>query len=289
MAIEAGQINPNNHTSSFHGVDHNYYASGVPANLDSLLLCQPAAAATEAVFQSPLCMPTMAPDGTRVSRNEHGKRCREYYGCSSSVLGCEAAVQIQGQQRELDCLLSLHTQRLRMELEERTLRSYKVLVSGVRGAVTAAIREKDEAISRLTKLNWDLHERIRSISMENDLWRGLAQSNEAAANSLRTDLERVLMSPGLVEDHKVSPEGNEDDAESCRGSSDGASADYDDDTASTMGRRGCKGSCQGRNEAMVLVMPCRHLCLCTTCGSGSRQSCPVCGCAITASVHVNFS
>ncbi|KAI4312507.1 hypothetical protein MLD38_037314 [Melastoma candidum] len=286
MAIEAGQINH----GFLHGVDHNYYnVPCPPATLDPLLLCQPTAAAAGPVFQSPFCLPMKAPaDDAVLARNENGKRCREYCDYSSLVLGRDAAVQIQSEQRELDCLVSLHTQRLRMELEERALRRSKVLTSAVREAVTAAIREKDEEISSLTKLNWALNERIRTISVENDLWRGLAQSNEAAANSLRTDLERVLMSSCLMEDRKVVPQGDDDDAESFCGSSDCASAGHDA-AASDVARRGCKGSCGGRNEATVLVMPCRHLCLCSACGSGSRESCPVCGSDITASVHVNFS
>ncbi|KAI4370897.1 hypothetical protein MLD38_019193 [Melastoma candidum] len=283
---------------------NNYYANPLaPTALDSLLIPPPPATALpviEAAFPSPLYLPTKEAADSSLTFNGNGKRCREDYGYSMmeapgavpqrprslfSLLDCEAAIQIQNQQRELNCLVAQHTQRLRTELEERARHRSKALVLAVREAVAATAREKDGEISRLSKLNWALQERVRGLSMENELWRGLAQSNEAAANSLRTDLERVLTSPGIVEDHKAP---TDEDAESCCGSSGGASGD-DDAAASTVMRRGCKGVCGGRNVAGVMVMPCRHLCLCTTCGSGSQQFCPVCGSAITASIHVNFS
>ncbi|KAI4312506.1 hypothetical protein MLD38_037313 [Melastoma candidum] len=280
--------------------NNNYYTSPlVPTTLDSLLIPPPLAAA-ETAFPSPLYLPTKEAAFGGLACNGNGKRGREYYDYSvmedsgavprrprlmSSLLDRDAVVvQLQNQQRELDSLVALHTQRLRTELEERERHRSKALVMAVREAVTASMKEKDEEISRLSKLNWALQERVQGLSVENELWRGLAQSNEAAANSLRTDLERVLSCPAILEDRKAPAD---EDAESCCGSSDGPSGD--DGDVPTAVRRGCKGGCCGRNEAGVMVMPCRHLCLCTACGSGSRQSCPVCGSAITASIHVNFS
>ncbi|XP_022738966.1 BOI-related E3 ubiquitin-protein ligase 1-like [Durio zibethinus] len=74
----------------------------------------------------------------------------------------------------------------------------------------------------MEKLNWVLRERVKSLYEENQLWRDLAQTNEATTNSLRTNLEQVLVHVG--EERHVSGEGTAvalaDDAESSCGSSD---------------------------------------------------------------------
>src|SRR5690606_31343258 len=45
---------------------------------------------------------------------------------------------------------------------------------------------------------------------------------------------------------------------------------------------GCKRC--GDREAIVLVLPCRHLCLCTVCCSASLRTCPVCGSVMNTSL-----
>ncbi|KAL2474012.1 BOI-related E3 ubiquitin-protein ligase [Forsythia ovata] len=76
------------------------------------------------------------------------------------------------------------------------------------------------------KMNLVHQERVKSLFMENQLWRNLAQTNEATANSLRSSLEQVLahviderLSGGAV---VVGGEGGvmEEDVESCCGNSD---------------------------------------------------------------------
>ena len=75
------------------------------------------------------------------------------------------------------------------------------------------MKEKDEQIQRIGKINQVLQEKLKTLYMENQLWRDLAQTNEATANSLRSNLEQVL---AHVTDERLSVE---EDAESCCGSS----------------------------------------------------------------------
>lgn len=152
------------------------------------------------------------------------------------------------------------------------------------------LKEKDEQIQRMGKLNLVLQERVKSLYVENQLWRDLAQTNEATANSLRSNLEQVLQHVGGGEE-RISY-AVEDDAESCCGSSDGgggrdAEAQYKEE--GNGGDRRCR-MC-GERESCVLLLPCRHLCLCSVCGSGPQQlpSCPVCNSVMTATLHVNMS
>ncbi|XP_056173990.1 E3 ubiquitin-protein ligase BOI-like isoform X2 [Syzygium oleosum] len=75
------------------------------------------------------------------------------------------------------------------------------------------IKEKDEEIAKMGKLNRLLQEQVNSLLSENRIWRGLAQDNEAEADSLRSTLQHLLARGG-------GGGGGVDDAESsCCGSS----------------------------------------------------------------------
>ena len=180
------------------------------------------------------------------------------------------------------------TKKIRSELESRQKQQARLLAAAIGDGVVKKLKEKDEQIQRMAKLNLVLQERVKSLYVENQLWRDLAQSNEATANSLRTDLEQVLHHVGNGGGEQHLSAADVADEESCCGSSRSADAEENDDGNSSERRR-CR-LC-GEREASVLLLPCRHLCLCSACGSGSQQlqSCPVCNFSMTATLHVNMS
>lgn len=186
----------------------------------------------------------------------------------------------------------LQTKKIRLELEERQKHQARLLAAAIGEGVMKKLKEKDEQIHRMAKLNLVLQERVKSLYVENQLWRDLAQTNEATANSLRTNLEQVLQHVSGGEE-RISAGGAavvaEEDVESCCGSSNGVGDDKDEGDSSCYGDRRCR-ICKER-ESCVLLLPCRHLCLCNVCGSGSQQlqSCPVCNASMTATLHVNMS
>ncbi|KAK8650314.1 hypothetical protein V6N13_139959 [Hibiscus sabdariffa] len=203
----------------------------------------------------------------------------------SSVLDNDVFSQIQ--QQDVDRFISHHTEKVRLELEERRKRQSRMLVRAIQEGVTKKLKEKDEEIQRMGKLNWVLQERVQSLYMENQMWRDLAQTNEATANSLRTNLEQVLAHVGEERHGHVSGGGAaalEDDAESSCGSSDQGWRKVAPPVV--VGRK-CR-KC-GEKESSVLLLPCRHLCVCTMCGSTMVGTCPVCLSVTNASVHVNMS
>ncbi|KAF3450149.1 hypothetical protein FNV43_RR06229 [Rhamnella rubrinervis] len=213
--------------------------------------------------------------------------------------------QIHQQQSEIDRFIAHHTETVRLELDEQRKRQTRMLVSAVEEGIAKKLKEKDEEIQRMEKLNWVLQERVRNLCVENQIWRELAQTNEAAANSLRSNLEHVLAHVG--DDRQAvagagGPAMVEEDAESSCGSNDfGREAEercgVPAENVAVEGlvpakdgsgsKRNCCRGC-GVRESSVLLLPCRHLCLCTTCGSHHR-TCPVCSSVTTTSVHVNFS
>uniref|UniRef100_A0A1J3HNQ7 BOI-related E3 ubiquitin-protein ligase 1 n=1 Tax=Noccaea caerulescens TaxID=107243 RepID=A0A1J3HNQ7_NOCCA len=198
----------------------------------------------------------------------------------TSLIDAELVSQIQQQQSEIDRFVALQTETLRMELEARQRVQTRMFASAVQSAIIKKLKAKDDEIVRMGKLNWVLQERVKNLYVENQIWRDLAQTNEATANNLRSNLEQVLAQVDeFPETATAIRPPVEDDAESSCGSCDG-----DDVTAVTGGCRRC-----GERTASVLVLPCRHLCLCTVCGSALLQACPVCDTVMNASVHVNLS
>ncbi|KAH6830603.1 hypothetical protein C2S53_010205 [Perilla frutescens var. hirtella] len=196
--------------------------------------------------------------------------------------------QIQQYQLEIDAVISEHTKKIRSELQQRQRQQAKMLVAAIGDSMVKTFNEKDDQIQKMATLNLMLQEKMKSLYMENQLWRDVAQTNEAAANSLRTDLQQALAQFGGSAAAEEA-----DEVESC-GSTDHGGAEapqkvdecYSDDSER---RRRCRRC--GERQCSVLLLPCRHLCLCAACGSGSHrlETCPVCRTSMTATLHVNMS
>ncbi|GFP97878.1 probable boi-related E3 ubiquitin-protein ligase 3 [Phtheirospermum japonicum] len=233
------------------------------------------------------------------NNNNHNNRCGSF-----TFLGEDVSFQIQQQQLEVDRLIAQHTEKVRMEIEERRKRYARRIAAVVEENMMKKLKARDEEIDKIGKLNYALEERVKSLCVENQIWRDLAQTNEATANALRSNLEQVLAQVQDEQQQQQRHRGDAasllDDANSCCGSNyeetgrrgladqsistDGS--DYIGDGCIAPRNRMCR-SC-GREESCVLLLPCRHLCLCTICGS-TLHTCPVCNATKTASVHVNLT
>ncbi|PIN05502.1 putative E3 ubiquitin ligase [Handroanthus impetiginosus] len=221
--------------------------------------------------------------------------------CSSfTFLGEDLSLHFQQQQLEIDRFIAQHTEKVRMEIEERRKRFSRRIAAALQENIMKKLKAKEEEIEKIGKLNWALEERVKSLCEENQIWRDLAQTNEATANALRCNLEQVLAQV-QDEQHQEKRHRTDDvaamyDAQSCCGSNfNEIEVRTSAESPSTSGRdhdynsnrnRMCR-SC-GKEESCVLLLPCRHLCLCTVCGS-CLHTCPVCNSTKTASVHVNLS
>ncbi|KAJ8549235.1 hypothetical protein K7X08_032942 [Anisodus acutangulus] len=213
---------------------------------------------------------------------------------TTSFVGDDVLPLLQQYQCDIDRIISLHTKKVRMELEERQKQQARVLVAAIGEGVTKKLKEKDEQIQRMGKINMVLQEKVKSLYVENQLWRDIAQTNEATANSLRNNLEQGLAHVG---DERISAGGYfagaavEEDVESCCGSSDAAEEEEIEGrrmlAVEAQDNRMCKRC--GERESCVLLLPCRHLCLCAVCGSSLLPTCPVCNSNMNATVHVNMS
>lgn len=208
------------------------------------------------------------------------KLCRNT-NCSVSFLGEDISLQLQQQQLETDRLIAQHMEKVRLMVSERRKENARRLVAVIDERMMKRLKEKDEEIEKAAKINWMLEEKVKTLFLENQMWRNIAETNEATANALRGNLEQILS-------HQINKEeeqgGAADDAESCCGSS------GDREGAELMEKNKDSGRCRkcGKEESSVVILPCRHLCLCTFCAPTLHQ-CPICESNKSGSVHVNLS
>ncbi|KAJ9562677.1 hypothetical protein OSB04_007837 [Centaurea solstitialis] len=233
---------------------------------------------------------------------------------SYTFLGEDISLQIQQQQLEIDQFIAHHTEKVRLDVEERRKRNSRRIIMAVEEGISKRLRAKEEEIMKIAKLNWALEEKVKSLCVENQIWRELAQTNEATANALRNNLKQVLEQ--VVHDdfrhhnHRTTAamasadDAAAEDAQSCCESNNNEeedrkqSIDLDNNKKNNMNdeissnnsnkfnNRLCKNC--GKYESCVLLLPCRHLCLCTGCAS-SVNICPICKSTKNISVHVNMS
>ncbi|MFS7985055.1 putative transcription factor C2H2 family [Helianthus anomalus] len=215
-----------------------------------------------------------------------------------TFLGEDISMQIQQQQLEIDQFIAHQTDKVRIDIEERRKRNSRRLIAAVEENISNRLRAKEEEIMKIAKLNWALEEKVKSLCVENQIWRELAQTNEATANALRSNLKQVLehvvhdeyrhrnTTAACVDDAAALAE----DAQSCCESNNEDNQINDDCCTSNNNKNNNNRLCKkcGKDESCVLLLPCRHLCLCTVCAS-SVNICPVCKSTKNISVHVNMS
>ncbi|CDP13601.1 unnamed protein product [Coffea canephora] len=202
--------------------------------------------------------------------------------CTSvaTFLGEDTSLRTQQHQLEIDQFISHHAAKVRKEIEEQRKDYSLRVIRAVEESLMKRLRAKEEEIENMGKLNWALAEKVRSLCAENQIWRELAQSNEATANALRNNLEQVVLAQAQQRNL-------------CNNDDIGKRAINEEEEESGSGRRRRRWWCRvcrncGKEEASVLLLPCRHLCLCYACGP-ALDSCPVCLSTKNAALHVNLS
>ncbi|KAK1266462.1 hypothetical protein QJS04_geneDACA000008 [Acorus gramineus] len=156
------------------------------------------------------------------------------------------------------------TEKTRVELEMKRRRHWATVLRVVEDGMLRVLSSKDEEIAIMGRKNSALEEEVRVLEMQGQIWKTLAQNNEATLTALREDLENEWNDNGAVNGDA------EDSASSCH---------VDDG-------RYCRG-CH-KLDISVLVLPCRHLCLCSECDP-VIDTCPVCMAAKSASIQVRLS
>ncbi|KAG6479545.1 hypothetical protein ZIOFF_063011 [Zingiber officinale] len=181
------------------------------------------------------------------------------------------------QSQEIGAFVRLQNERMQGGLLEMFNRHSRSVLSVLRQQATMRLMEKEADLQRAIRRNAELEEKVRQMSNENQFWFNMAKNNEAIARSLQLNLEQALHQ-GDLSDHKVTLQA--DDAHSCC-YEEGSSAAV---PAADAGRTKLCKTC-GVRGISILLLPCRHLCLCQHCASHA-VACPVCGVTLSNFLEV---
>lgn len=206
-----------------------------------------------------------------------------------SLLGDDLTGQMQQQLEEIDQLINMHNEKVRIALEEKRQRHSRALVATVEEGILRRFKVKEAELDKLNRRNLELEERVKQLSVENQIWQNVAKNNETIANTLKTNLEQVLAQTREQSMREGRGDSEAEDAQSC--CHDGV--DTEDAHSRTLRenrelkeQRTCR-VCR-TNMSCILLLPCRHLCLCKDC-EGRLEKCPLCNSAKNASVQVYMS
>ncbi|XP_074359314.1 BOI-related E3 ubiquitin-protein ligase 1-like [Apium graveolens] len=198
-----------------------------------------------------------------------------------SMLQQDVTTQIQHQTDEIDQFLLAQLHEMRRKIAEMRQTHYRALLKTAEEAVAKRMREKDLEIEKAFHRNSELQARAAHFSAEAQVWKARAKAQEATAAALQAQLQNAMMSRGCAQTQNVgltcvSGEGSAGDAES---------AYIDPERVEVRSVPSCK-ACQKR-VASVVVLPCRHLCLCREC-DGVVSTCPICLSFKSSSLEVSL-
>ncbi|KAL8457837.1 hypothetical protein ACS0TY_035634 [Phlomoides rotata] len=196
-------------------------------------------------------------------------------------LGSTVKMEIDRQTEEFSRYIKLQEENILKGVREINQRHTVCLLNALEKGVSKKLQEKEVEIENMNRKNKELSDRIKQVAMEAQSWHYRAKYNESVVSVLKNNIQQ-LMEQGTAHAREGSGDSEVDDAVSC--------SNHQRILISGSGNRGphnqarkCR-ACNGK-EISVLMLPCRHLCLCIDC-EGFVDVCPICQVMKTASVHV---
>ncbi|KAK3154223.1 hypothetical protein QOZ80_2BG0187870 [Eleusine coracana subsp. coracana] len=226
-------------------------------------------------------VPPQAFTGDVPQSREHGSGAASTSGRPAAAAASQGLLsQLHRHGVEIDALVRFENERLRAGLEQARRRHVRGVVSALERAAARRLRAAEDDLARALVRGAELEEKLRQMVAEGQAWQGVANGHEAAAAGLRATLDQLLQqqsSPCAEGEAAAVAE----DVQSCcfERQEDGA------DVESSSGRRARACRSCGEADACVLMLPCRHLCLCAGC-EPAVDACPVCAATKNASLHV---
>ncbi|KAK7351638.1 hypothetical protein VNO77_11229 [Canavalia gladiata] len=187
-----------------------------------------------------------------------------------SLIGDDIDRRLLHQDAEIDRYLRFQSERLRESIlgniHAEQLRSISILED----KVLQKLREKEAEVESMNRRNVELEERMEQLTVEADVWQQRAAHNENMIAGLKFNLQQVYVQS---RDNKEGCGHSEvDDTASCfKGHSLDFHLLYGENNVKEMIT--CK-ACRV-NVVTMLLLPCKHLCLCKDCES-KLSFCPLC-------------
>ncbi|XP_019176639.1 PREDICTED: BOI-related E3 ubiquitin-protein ligase 1-like isoform X2 [Ipomoea nil] len=216
---------------------------------------------------------------------------------SSSVmlsLTDDFKTELDNQKREFDQYLKTQEETLTKGLREIKRRHMASFLGVMQKGISNKLHEKDVELENINRKNKELIDRIKQTASEAQNWCYRAKYNESVATMLKANLQRAMHSADQAKEGFGDSEMEMDDATSggvhpkfglSVGAGGGGSPAKPppQQARELLICRGCKSK-----EVSILLLPCRHLCLCVDC-EGSVSVCPVCQMVTATTVRVYLS
>ncbi|KAM0015652.1 putative transcription factor C2H2 family [Helianthus debilis subsp. tardiflorus] len=181
---------------------------------------------------------------------------------------------INQQGDEIEHYLQAQGEELRRKLAEKRQRHYHALIGVVKESATRIIREKEAVVERAARRNAELEARATQLSAEAQVWEAKARAQEAVAAALQAELQQAVVAVTCVSQVEEVA------------AADAESSYIDPERVVVVSGPGCKAC--GKRVASVVLLPCRHLCVCSECDD-VVQACPLCLSLRSSSIEVYMS
>ncbi|CAL9118570.1 unnamed protein product [Musa textilis] len=177
--------------------------------------------------------------------------------------------EVQRMDAEMDQFIKLEGERMRKSILEKVQMKQFQTLATVEEKILRKIREKELEVEGINKKNLELEEQMKQVAMEVNVWQQRAKYNESMINSLKYNLEQLY---AQSKDNKEGCGDSEvdDTASCCNGNTDLQLIGKQNKDVESMACKVCRV-----NEVCMLLLPCRHLCLCKECES-KFSFCPLC-------------
>ncbi|CAK9864447.1 unnamed protein product [Sphagnum jensenii] len=204
-----------------------------------------------------------------------------------SIMGGDLSTQIHQESEEIELLFKAQGEQVRQLLEEKRQRHSRELVAAIEQGISRRFQEKDLEIETMKIQNLELAEHVKRLSLAAHHWRAKAETNEAIVTALRSNLQQAEQAVAFSREQSKEGCGDSeaDDAASSHNGDD-AHARTLQENRELREQRTCR-VCRC-NDVSMLLLPCRHLCLCKDCET-RLDACPLCRSRKQASVQVYMS
>nr|GFB87414.1 probable BOI-related E3 ubiquitin-protein ligase 2 [Tanacetum cinerariifolium] len=129
---------------------------------------------------------------SRKRSRENGYNINQMLG-TSALVNEDVASQMYQHQLEIDHFLTQHAEKMRSEVNEMQKRSSRRMIMAANEGVMKRLKTKEEETARLNQVNRSLEEKLKSLLVENQIWRELAQTNESTAYNLQQLLAQAQL------------------------------------------------------------------------------------------------
>ncbi|XP_076881413.1 E3 ubiquitin-protein ligase BOI-like [Bidens hawaiensis] len=173
---------------------------------------------------------------------------------------------------EIQHYIQAQGEEFRRTLAEKRQRHYHALIGAAKESASRIIREREAVAEKAARRNAELEARALQLNAEAQVWQAKARAQEAIAASLHAQLQQAMVTEvGACES---------------RGEEDAESSFIDPERVVVVSGPGCKVC--GKRVASVVLLPCRHLCVCSECDD-VVQACPLCLSLRSSSIEVYMS